>query len=162
MTSTTDLIVQAPPIEDLSGELALVASNAAQMQEAQQQLVGWFAAKIKTLEADRTELELEVDIAMRNGWRTSMLNRQLNLVAKRILFYDKCRRAAEAGYCLVPNITEKTGTPQERTVPIFRSIGFEEIDFPISICKPRVMQATAQAMAMKVFDEIAVVDDHGA
>ncbi len=34
-----------------------------------------------------------------------------------------------------------------------------EIDFPMSICKPAVMSATARAMALKVFDELAVVDD---
>lgn len=34
-----------------------------------------------------------------------------------------------------------------------------EIDFPISVCKPEVMSETSRAMALKVFDEIAVVDD---
>lgn len=35
----------------------------------------------------------------------------------------------------------------------------EEIDFPMSICKPAIMNETARAMALKVFDEMAVVDD---
>lgn len=211
-SNVTDLIVQPPPVGDLSADVALVASNAVEMQLAQQQLVAWFAAKLKSLEADRTELELEIEIAMRNDWRTTALRRQLNLAAKRVQFYDKCRRAAEAGYCLIPNmpcdvfavrtekqrpdrqhsrweselghvrsesppvdaghyvdaqaaigwshnVTEKSSGGTERVVRIFETTDFDAVDFPVSICKPQVMQATAQAMAMKVFDEIAVVDD---
>jgi len=35
----------------------------------------------------------------------------------------------------------------------------EEIDFPVSIAKPAIMTRTAEAMAVKCFDEIGVVDN---
>lgn len=46
------------------------------------------------------------------------------------------------------------------TQRLFRPLEFVgEIDFPMSICKPEIMNETSRAMALKVFDEFAVVDD---
>lgn len=35
--------------------------------------------------------------------------------------------------------------------------GFEQIEFPLAVAQPLVMDATARAMAMKIFDRIAIV-----
>lgn len=35
--------------------------------------------------------------------------------------------------------------------------GFEEIDFPLAVAHPMVMDATAQAMALKIFDRVGIV-----
>lgn len=37
--------------------------------------------------------------------------------------------------------------------------GFQEIEFPLAVAHPLVMDATAQAMAMKIFDRIGVVPE---
>lgn len=52
--------------------------------------------------------------------------------------------------------------PNKPRIPYtsYRQAEFDaEIDFPVSICKPAIMNATSHAMALKVFDEIGVVDD---
>lgn len=207
-TGTLALTAQPPATVP---HIELVASDAAEMQLAQQGMVDFFAAKLAVLQSDRAEVELEKDIAVRNGWRVTTHNRQLNQLKKRIEFYDKCRQASEAGYCLIPNMpchvfavrtlrhvpgnaqdsnrrtiefqrsesppagegkfvdeiattvvayTEKVGTaPHQYDRDYFEAMAYQEIDFPVSICNPRVMDATGKAMALKLFDEIAVIDD---
>jgi len=36
---------------------------------------------------------------------------------------------------------------------------FDDIDFPINMAKPRIMEATERAMALKIFDEMGVLPD---
>jgi hypothetical protein len=40
------------------------------------------------------------------------------------------------------------------------AVDFAEIEFPLAIANPLVMDATAQAMALKIFDRIGVVNNH--
>ena len=171
-----------------------------------------FAAKKKMIERDADELQQNVDIAERNGWKTDTLKRHAHIALKRVEFYEKCKLASEAGYCIIPNmpaelfavrtkkrtpkrdesrwegnidglrsespeaeegryvdalpfindrqvpdgVDEKTGKTKYRT-EYYASSFDDEVEFPISIAKPEIMTATSQAMAMNVFDEIAVM-----
>jgi len=36
---------------------------------------------------------------------------------------------------------------------------FEDLEFPVNMAKPRIMEATSRAMALKLFDEIGVLPD---
>lgn len=51
-------------------------------------------------------------------------------------------------------------TNEMTTTPVWLAAEFDdEIEFPISVAKPEVMSETARAMALKVFDEIAVLPE---
>jgi hypothetical protein len=53
--------------------------------------------------------------------------------------------------------SEKVG---DKTHHIYESVDtFSDVNYPITIAKPVLMQRTAQAMALKVFDEIGVATD---
>jgi hypothetical protein len=64
-------------------------------------------------------------------------------------------------------ITETTASHQEKDwktnqeitkqVPAFRAAALdEEIDFPMSMAKPEIIEVTTRAMALKVFDELGI------
>jgi hypothetical protein len=99
------LTITAPaPLHDIDTNLQLVATSAEEMGVAQQQMVGWFGGKIEVLKRDLDEAGQELEIAMRNGWKCDALRKQCNVIAGRIRFYDKCLKASEAGYCVIPNM----------------------------------------------------------
>lgn len=200
-------------VRDITEDVSLCAMNMGQMKIAQSQLANWFRGKLSVLEGDLSETEAALNVAEENKWATGTFKSQITRLKARMRFYEKCAIAAEAGYCIVPNMpcdlfavrtnriaprrndtTQSSAAREARsespaaglgeyvddatsiqkvresecdpvtkrlTVPaLFTAAEWgDEIDFPISVCKPEVMSATAQAMAMKVFDEIAVVDD---
>jgi len=43
-----------------------------------------------------------------------------------------------------------------------RPVDFDDVDFPLAVAKPQIMGATAQAMALQVFDEIGVTQEWAA
>jgi hypothetical protein len=200
-------------VRDQADDLELVACDAEEMKLAQGQMSSWFAEKKAIEERDLADLEASLQIASDHGWRTDALARQVRNAEKRVQFYDKCRLATEAGYCIVPNLpmrlfairTAKESPPsrevdrenvmQRSDAPpvgighnvspdptiterelirttagggkvsdgwVYRPQEFEEVEFPIAIKHPRVMNETARAMAMKVFDEIGIVVDREA
>jgi len=55
--------------------------------------------------------------------------------------------------------TEPDGKGGTRIVPLFKSAGYDEPDFPFAAVKPEVMDATARAMALKIFDVIGLVEN---
>ncbi len=55
--------------------------------------------------------------------------------------------------------TERKTNPEGKEIAkkFFFAEAFEEVEFPIAVAKPAVMSATAEAMALKCFDEIGVL-----
>ncbi len=199
-------------IGDVVTDLQLVAQNAEDMKIAQQSMAHWFAAKQKMTERDADELQQNVEIAERNGWKLDTLKRHARIARKRVEFYEKCKLASEAGYCIIPNmpadvfvirtkkkspkrdtskwennidelrsespaaeegryvdaapfigsrqipdgVDKETGKTKYRT-EYYASHFDDEVEFPISIAKPEIMNATSQAMALNVFDEISML-----
>lgn len=54
-------------------------------------------------------------------------------------------------------VNEKTG--QMVVKPTYWPDEFVEIDFPMNMAKPHIMEATSHAMGLKIFDEIGVLPD---
>lgn len=216
--SETDLITQTEShkgtqlatVADVSQDVRLVARNADEMKAATTSMSLWFKAKQEMAAKEANDLDENVEIAARNNWKLDALTRQAKLARKRMEFYEKCRAASEAGFCIVPNMpcslfairttrvnpekhpgrkfddrTQRSNSPalgigqhvDARPVEYFshdeptaeknrdgtiatRSIytaeEFQEIEFPISIAHPEVMSTTAEAMALKCFDELAI------
>ncbi len=57
--------------------------------------------------------------------------------------------------------TSKDSQGREQKITNYYATGYGDIAFPLDVAKPVVMEATAAAMAMKVFDEVGVVRDGG-
>lgn len=48
---------------------------------------------------------------------------------------------------------------KSKHVPLYVSGDYAEVDFPVTLVKPAVLQATARAMALRVFDEMGTVQN---
>lgn len=189
----------------------LVAMRPEDMQVAQQSLVQWFKVKVDLVRREREDADENYRIAQQSNFKASSFRRSLDAAQRRVLFYEKCLAAVEAGYAIVPNfpvdvfairVTRKhprwrsmtsqwsdsplseekaelaaAGTgryvnPQplqrisvlpKKKLSDGREIsqyqhtvdGFcDELDFPVSIAQPAVMEAIRAAMVLNVFDEI--------
>lgn len=95
--------VEVQPESTPPRALTVFARNPQEMNVAQGQLIEWSLRKLGDLRAEKDDLDENLSIAAKNGWRTVTLKRQLARVAKRIEFYRKVKAALEAGYCIVPN-----------------------------------------------------------
>lgn len=190
-------------VADVTADVHLIARNAEEMKSATSSMAEWFRQKEDIAIKDAAELQAALNVAIDEGWRLDSLKRQVKIAKDRCRFYEKCRLAAEAGYCIVPNIpatlfairttkwhprwqarwpgelTQRSEAPPAgegeyfdadpicvtrsgpgskpgETITFTTAEEFAEIEFPISVARPSVMTATAEAMAMKVFDELAV------
>jgi len=193
-----------PAVADVAQDVRLVARDLEEMKAVTSAMAVWFASKEEIAMRDAVELDEAVAIAGKAGWATDGLKRQARIARDRVKFYTKCRLAAQAGYCVVPNMpatlfairTKKSfprghaswesdlvqrseapaagegeykdaqpttsrrsgpGSQPGETITFSSAEDWQEIEFPISIARPAVMSAAAQAMALKVFDELAIV-----
>lgn len=55
--------------------------------------------------------------------------------------------------------TKKLDNGNEQKTFTSEAVGWNEIDFPINMAKPKIMEATSRAMALKVFDEMGILPD---
>lgn len=84
-------------------DLVVIARNAPEMAVAQQGLVKWAQEKMAEAGGDRDQLQGNLDLAKKAGWRTDGLVRAVRLATKQVEFYEKIERALAAGYVIVPN-----------------------------------------------------------
>lgn len=54
---------------------------------------------------------------------------------------------------------EKTPDGNTREISRYVSADYDEVDFPVAVVKPAVLQATARAMALRVFDQMGTVSN---
>src|SRR5216684_5598999 len=97
---TQAVAVQEPAAEK---RLTVFARNPQEMNVAHGQLIKWTLGKLGEIRGEIDELQENLDIAVKNGWRSSTLRRQLGKAKGRVEFYRKVKAALEAGYCIVPN-----------------------------------------------------------
>lgn len=194
-------------------DTALVAMSPAELPAAQQALAAWCDHKIAALLAESKECDDHRLIAQTHGWKMGSLTARINLLARRVTYYEKLKAAVDAGYLIVPNMPidvlavrvkraapgpKKAGrhwTPRTeqqllpagqgryvddtlaaardesyetpdgkggmKKVEYFVADEYDEPDFPWAAVKPVVMDATARAMALKVFDQIGMVRNDG-
>ncbi len=57
--------------------------------------------------------------------------------------------------------TYQTGKTNDKGTPEWKSYAdqWEDIEFPLSMAKPQIMQAASRAMTLKLFDEIGILQD---
>jgi len=84
-------------------DLVVIAKNHVEMQAAQEKLIGLADSQLAE-ELDGLELATEnLEIAVKNKWRTKGLRVALVKARKRFEFYEKIKAALEKGYVIVPN-----------------------------------------------------------
>lgn len=54
---------------------------------------------------------------------------------------------------------EDDGKGGKKTTYQVEATNFDQVDFPINMAKPEIMEATSRAMALKIFDELGVLPD---
>lgn len=91
-------------VGDVGSDLQLVARNAGEMKTAQTAMATWFGEKLEIAKRDHAELAEAVEVAKRNGWQLGALQRQARNALGRVRFFEKCKAASEAGYCIIPNL----------------------------------------------------------
>lgn len=85
-------------------DVNVVALSPAEMVPAQHSLIAWCDRKMQALRDELDELDLHQKLAVENGWKTSVVEANLNRTARRVTYYQKMQDALKAGYLLVPNM----------------------------------------------------------
>ena len=83
--------------------LRLVATDPAQLQQSQKQLIAWCDRKIRAVREEAREFRQNLDVAKASKWNTARPKAYLRLAEGRLTFYRKIKDALEAGFYIVPN-----------------------------------------------------------
>jgi hypothetical protein len=82
----------------------LVALTPAEMVPAQTELITWIDRKMQALTDEADDLDQHQQLAIANGWKTSVVIAAQNRTSRRLRYYEKIKAALQAGYLLVPNM----------------------------------------------------------
>jgi hypothetical protein len=58
---------------------------------------------------------------------------------------------------VAPEVRATETTPYKSEVKNYWAEAWKELEFPVTMAKPRIMEATTRAMALKIFDEIGIL-----
>ena len=83
--------------------MVVLARDPQEMRVSQGKLIEWFEARIGTAQAELKNAEENEALARARKWKTSGWTRQVSIARGRVVFYEKCKAALEAGYCIVPD-----------------------------------------------------------
>ncbi len=81
----------------------LIARTPAELTHAHGELVKWCDQRIAEHQRTQADEEESLAIAQERHWRRSSFKSRIKRAEKLVLFYQKVRKALEAGYFLVPN-----------------------------------------------------------
>jgi hypothetical protein len=185
--------------------LQLTALIPQDMEPAQKQLIQWCEKKLTLLNNEVSDMEASISQLATMKCATKPLKYQLSKVHKRILFFDKMKKAIEAGYTIVPNFPiqifairttskkpaqqhtnsywgDKTQNPKElpvgegeyknpfplvereridigngKTESFSYATDWDDLEFPITMAKPEIIEATNKAMLLECFDLFGVM-----
>lgn len=97
---STEETALASPVQE---NLRLVALDPKQLQQSQQQLIGWCDGKIAEVSAEVDDLQSNLDISKKAKWNTARAKNSLRIAKGRLIFYTKIKEALGAGFYIVPN-----------------------------------------------------------
>lgn len=203
-TAATIVETEAPK------ELVVVAKNPHEMMVAQARLISWADRRLREEQVEHADLTENLELAKKNKWRTTTLQRAVTRSLKRVEFCEKIKGALEAGYVIVPNmpvdvfairttrrnpdknlLTDNWRMPDDQVTnspplgqgeyhnsqallharqvvtkhepgkePVYTTQrwahDFLEIDFPFATAKPEILSATAEALALRLFDDVSI------
>lgn len=193
-----------------AGEVQLTATEPDEIAAAQVSLVDWCQERIARLRAEHGELEAAVAEAVKNKWKSEVLEKHARQAGRRVEFYSKMLTALEHGYVIIPNFPvrvfavrtdrarplrlfstsqfasheqptqglpagegeyknpfpevwqqtiDTSSAPGGAKVTKYFSEAWREFEFPLTMAKPQIMEATSKAMALRVFDDLGIFPD---
>jgi hypothetical protein len=103
--STDIAVVDQPTVTaDVAHDVTLVAMDPIAIKTEQSRLSKWFEQKAEIMRSDAADVKATLDAAQKEGFTLApRIERQHKLALKRAEFYDKCKAAIDAGFCLIPN-----------------------------------------------------------
>lgn len=204
--SPTNLPAAMPSSDAL--DITVFATKPHEMAAAQQAMIEWTVQKVREVQADLSDADASLQVAVASGWRIEALERIVNKAARMVTFYEKVHAALAAGYYIVPpfpidiftirtdrrrpnakrstrrwdlheqsarllpvgqgRYVDHVPTVHQRTYKAadvgkkedmteYFAESFRDVTFPFALAKPQIMEATAAAMALKVFDQLGVL-----
>jgi len=120
-----------------SNEFLVVARTPDEMAVAGREIAAFAEREGQAAAIDLADMEKNLAIAIEHKWRTSGLVLAVRTARRKVVYYEKLKAAAEAGYYVVPNMpvdifairTEK-GLPGGQWTEDWRSAGRVESDSP--------------------------------
>jgi hypothetical protein len=110
--------------------ISVMAMDPDQRQVAQKDLLTWFEGKAAAVGEEAKEIAENLAIAVKNKWRTRTLKRMLELVEKRVLYYQKIAEALKAGYHIIPNFPmDMIAIRTDRRAPLKKKSNYRWANF---------------------------------
>ena len=81
----------------------VVAMTPEELEASRKTIVDFCDKKLSSLRKEIRELNENLTIAKKHGWRTVTLRSAVGRMTSRIKFYEKIRAASQAGYLIVPD-----------------------------------------------------------
>jgi len=104
MTETKDLAKPSEIIPlPLDNHMIVLAKDPQEMQVSQERLGAWFEERTATAKIELADAETNLAQAKSRKWATTGWRRQVKLASDRVIFYEKCLAAIQAGYCIIPD-----------------------------------------------------------
>ena len=119
---------QLPAVSHLPNIVTVFAKDPAQMQVAQDQMIAWAKLRVSQREAELADLKENLEVAVKNKWRTATLKRAVARTRKRVEYYVNVgcsggrvlhRAELPREHVRHPNLSEETDTQPPEQTPIF-------------------------------------------
>lgn len=183
--------------------IQLVATNPQEMAAAQAHLLKHCETLAQEKSDMARELKQNLELAVKNKWRTTTLKKAYDVAIKTAIYYQKIKSAVRAGYYIVPNmpidvfaIRTSRQNPKYKSartyadfsqkaqllpegegryvspdplgqnytqkdergnaLSYFATNSFDGVTFPVALVRPQIMEATSEAMALHIFDQIGI------
>lgn len=88
----------------IDNNMVVLARDPHEMAVSQEALTEWFENRVELAQQELDNAETNLALAKKNKWRTRGWQDQVRLSKGRVVFYEKCRAAVEAGYCIIPDL----------------------------------------------------------
>ena len=96
--------VDAAPVppEAVQEDTLLFATSKSEMERAQAASIDWFEAKLVRLRKKKQDIDSELEIAVKNKWKTVSFKASASQKDGEITYYEKILAALKDGYCIFP------------------------------------------------------------
>jgi hypothetical protein len=99
-----DVMDQIAKVEEQATGHFVIARSSTEMKHAQARLVEWFTGKVNEEKVALRDIQQAIESAEMNRLTVRGLVSAERRQRQRVVFYDKCRAAVEAGYQIIPDM----------------------------------------------------------
>ena len=124
----------------------LVARNTNEMELSRGRLLQWLTQKVETEKAELADVLHAFEIAHKNKWSSSTLERQAKRCADRVQFYTKILTAVAAGFTIIPNfpvdyfaVRVQRPNPRAQLAEIKNASEYEDASTQVTDEEPQIL-----------------------